>query len=635
MRMIESFGIWSRLLSIVFVSLLLGIPPISSSAEQVSEISETNALSTGESLFREKCLACHSLGVFIPTIAGLTNLSRHKIYETMRNGIMRDPAAGLNNDQLGAIADYLTSLKSNQSLTSTQPSQDRLCKQPLPLVKSISHEWTGWAPDNTNTRFLNDAKLNPKQVRNLQLKWAFVFPDTATTLSSENQPTVSNGLLYISSRAGIVYALDAYSGCIHWSFEADAGIRSAIVVADQKVLFGDYQANVYALDAIRGDLIWKSTIDKQATARVSGNITVNANKVFIPVSSMQETYGAHKKLPCCRFRGSVVALDLANGERIWKTYMIDTAATEIGTTILGIKRYGPSGVPVWSVPTVDVGRNLLYISTGNQYTEPVVAESDAILALDLSTGEKRWLRNFAPEHMNNQDVYHFGCEAWVDETRSTCSPINPKGQGDREFGAPVVLTTLDDGSELLLAGSKDGMMYALDPDHDGNLIWEKRLGRGGELGGIQYGFATDGERAFIPISDVNADFKADGALISLDIKTGKINWRIPSPNDTCEDKPAPCNNALTAAVTLTPQIVFAGSIDGYLRAYQTHDGQLIWEYDTTQLVKGVNGLDGHGGSIGTAGPTITGNMLYQTSGYGGILAGMPGNVLLAFEFPAE
>ena len=178
-------------------------------------------------------------------------------------------------------------------------------------------------------------------------------------------------------------------------------------------------------------------------------------------------------------------------------------------------------------------------------------------------------------------------------------------------------------------------MYALDPDHNGKLIWEKRLGRGGELGGIQYGFATDGERAFVPISDVNADFKADGALISLDIKTGKVNWRMPSPDDTCEGKPAPCNNALTAAVTLTPQIIFAGSIDGYLRAYQVQDGQLIWEYDTTQIVKGVNGLEGHGGSIGTAGPTITDNMLYQTSGYGGILAGMPGNVLLAFEFTSQ
>ena len=629
------FKICSQLLSTVFVILLLGITPISSSAEQVSEISETRALSTGESLFREKCLACHSMGVFIPTIAGLTNLSRHKIYETMRNGMMRDPAAGLNNDQLGAIADYLISLKSNQPLTSTQPSHERICKQPLPRVKSTSHEWSGWAPENTNTRYLSDTRLSPEQVRSLQLKWAFVFPDTATTLSSENQPTVSNGRLYISSRAGIVYALDAYSGCIHWSFEADSGIRSAIVVADKRVLFGDYQANVYALDASRGELIWKSTIDQQATARVSGNITVNANKVFIPVSSMQETYGAHKKIPCCRFRGSVVALDLANGEQIWKTYMIDTAAIEIGTTVLGIKRYGPSGVPVWSVPTVDARRNLLYISTGNQYTEPVVEESDAIVALDLDTGEKRWLRNFAPEHMDNQDVYHFGCEAWVDETRSTCSPINPKGQGDREFGAPAVLTTLVDGSEILLAGSKDGMMYALDPDRNGELIWKKRLGRGGELGGIQYGFAASDTHAFIPISDVNADFKADGALISLELRSGKIIWRIPAPVDTCGDKPAPCNNALTAAVTLTPQIVFAGSIDGYLRAYQVQDGQLIWEYDTTQLVKGVNGIEGHGGSIGTAGPTITDNMLYQTSGYGGILAGMPGNILLAFEFTSE
>ncbi len=629
------FDSWTVLFRIVFMSFLVGVAPISSSAEQVSEIFGANALSAGASLFRERCLACHGLGVFIPTVAGLANLSRDRIYKTMRIGIMRDPASGLNNDQLGAIADYITSLRSNQPLTSARPSQASLCKQALPLVKGTSGEWTGWAPDNTNTRFLSDNKSGSKQVRGLQLKWAFVFPDTATTLSSENQPTVSNGRLYISSRAGIVYALDAESGCIHWSFEAAAGIRSAIVVTGKKIVFGDFQAAVYALDANNGELIWKKTVDYQATARVSGNITVYADRVFVPVSGMQETYGAHKKLPCCLFRGSVVALDLGTGQQIWKTYMIDTSPTEIGTTILGIKRYGPSGVAVWSVPTIDARRNLLYISTGNQYTEPVVEESDAIVALNLETGKKHWVKNFAPEHMNNQDIYHFGCEVWVDDTRSTCSPLNPKGQGDREFGAPVVLTALADGSDILLAGSKDGMLYALDPDRNGELIWKKRLGRGGELGGIQFGFATDGTRAFIPIADVNADFKADGALISLEVKSGKIIWRVPAPGDTCVGKPMPCNNALTAAVTLTPHIVFTGSIDGYLRAYNTRNGQLIWEYDTTQMVEGVNGLRGHGGSIGTAGPTIIDNMLYQTSGYAGILAGMPGNVLLAFEFPPE
>ncbi len=622
---------WPGVLCIVSITLLLGMTPICTHAEQASKAT----ISNGESLFREKCLACHGLGVFIPTITGLTKLSRNKIVDIMRNGIMRDPAAGLSNNQLGAIADYLTSLAPDTPVVSTQPSSASLCKQTLPLPANSTNDWSGWAPDNTNTRFLAGIKPGLEQVRGLQLKWAFVFPDTATTLSSENQPTISDGRLYISSRAGIVYALDARSGCVHWSFAADSGIRSAIVITDGKLVFGDYQAKVYTLDASNGKLIWKRTVDTQATARVSGNITVSDNRIFVPISSMQETYGAHRKLPCCLFRGSVVALNLDDGELIWKTYMIDPLPALLGTTGTGVRRYGPSGVPVWSVPTVDTQRKLLYISTGNQYTEPVVEESDAIVALDLETGRKRWIRNFAPEQMGGQDVYHFGCEKWVDATRSSCSPVNPKGQGDREFGAPVVLTRLSDGSEILLAGSKDGMLYALDPDRDGKLIWKQRLGRGGELGGIQFGVATDGTRAFIPISDVNADFKADGALVAVDVKTGKTLWRVPGPLDTCTDKPVPCNNALTAAVTLTSNIVFAGSIDGYLRAYQSGNGQLIWEYDTTQEVVGVNGLKGHGGSIGTAGPTITRTMLYQTSGYGGILAGMPGSVLLAFEFAPE
>ena len=100
-------------------------------------------------------------------------------------------------------------------------------------------------------------------------------------------------------------------------------------------------------------------------------------------------------LPCCTFRGSVVALDGDDGSLRWKTYTIERYAEYLGTNELGISRFGPSGVPVWSGISVDDKRKLVYVGNGNQFTEPVVAESDAVMALDINTGEKRWVKNLA------------------------------------------------------------------------------------------------------------------------------------------------------------------------------------------------------------------------------------------------
>ena len=173
--------------------------------------------------------------------------------------------------------------------------------------------------------------------------------------------------------------------------------------------------------------------------------------------------GRTLEFPCCTTRGSISAFDLHTGERKWKTYTIDQRSEFVGLTPNGVNRYGPSGVTVFSAITVDEKRGLLYVPTANQQTEPVIPESDAVIALDIKTGAKVWVRGLAPEQFGGQDVYHLGCEAWVDADRKTCSPLNPKGQGDRDIVAPVILVERADGKEVLMAGSKDGMLYALDP----------------------------------------------------------------------------------------------------------------------------------------------------------------------------
>jgi polyvinyl alcohol dehydrogenase (cytochrome) len=165
-----------------------------------------------------------------------------------------------------------------------------------------------------------------------------------------------------------------------------------------------------------------------------------------------------------------VAYEVKTGKRVWQTYMIEQPLRYLGKNAKGVNRYGPSGVPIFVAPTIDTKRGVLYVGTGNQHTEPFVPESDAVVALDLKTGAKRWVTTLAPEQFGGKDIYHIGCEEWSPAKREGCSPENPKGQGDRDFAAPVMLVKRNDGKEVLVAGSKDGMLYALDPDAHGKVV---------------------------------------------------------------------------------------------------------------------------------------------------------------------
>ncbi len=616
-----------------WMSALLLLISVQSKAEQTK-----HAAIDGAGLFAEKCLSCHALPGPWPDAAGLSKLSSEEVYRVLTAGLMRELANDLNDAERQAIASYVGSLNPNKpSLAS-----GGLCKTTNNTNNKSSDTWPGWSIDNDNHRFVRNFNISRSRIRDLKLKWSFVFPDTAPFTSAGNQPTVVDGRLYIGNMNGMVYALDAESGCTHWSYKARTHIRTAILVADDTVVFADYESNVYALNAQSGAIRWISRADEQPSARVNGNLTLHDGVVYIPISSNQEfTVSWKPETPCCSFQGVIVALDLNTGKQKWKTTLIDEPLRVIGLNSKGNKRYGPSGVAVWSVPTVDVKRQLLYVTTGNQYTEPRIAESDALVVLDLNSGEKRWTKSFVPEQFKAGDIWNssYEAKAMFNNTNIDCPPMNKEYQGDREIGAPAILKKLSKGNEVLLVGTKDGVLYALDPDNEGSVHWQIRLskiapGRGPILGGIEHGIAVNDKFAFVPIADMKPLLQtALGSMASVDLETGKLRWQVQAANDTCTDKPIGCNNGYMGAPTLAGKILFAGSTDGFLRAFDASSGKILWSYDTVKQFTGVNGVKGTGGSIARNGPTVINNMLYQTSGYGHLGAGMPGNVLLAFEIP--
>ncbi|MBT7952326.1 MAG: PQQ-binding-like beta-propeller repeat protein [Gammaproteobacteria bacterium] len=592
-------------------------------------------------LYAEKCLLCHARPGPWPDAAGLSKLSTEEVYRVLTAGLMREIANDLNDAERQSIANYVGGLNPDKpSLASgglcSKDHKDKTHSQ------AASGNWFGWSVDNGNDRYVRDISLSKSQVSGLKLKWSFVFPDTAPFTSASNQPTVVDGRLYIGNMNSMVYALDANTGCTHWSFKARSHVRSVIAVSGETLVFADYETNVYVLDAQSGAIRWIERADEQPSARVNGNVALHNGVVYVPISSNQEfTVSFRPEASCCSFRGMIVAFDVKTGKKLWKTSLIDEPLQELGPNAKGVMRYGPSGVAVWSVPTIDIKRQLLYVTTANQLTEPRVEESDAVVALDLNTGKKQWVKSLVPAAYQQGDIWNSGCESEMmfNESESHCPPVNVKHEGDREIGAPAVLKTLANGEDALLVGTKDGYLYALNPDSEGELLWQLRLGtldpgRGPIFGGIEHGIAVDDKYAYVPIADISfVQQTSKGSMARVELETGKLVWQKKAASDTCKDKPFGCNNGYMGAPTVVGNILFAGSADGNLRAFDASNGKIVWSYDTVRQYTGVNGLKGSGGAINRNGPTIANGMLYQTSGYGHLAMGMPGNVLLAFEIP--
>jgi polyvinyl alcohol dehydrogenase (cytochrome) len=255
-----------------------------------------------------------------------------------------------------------------------------------------SQTWNGWGVDLRNTRFQPSASagLAPTEVPRLKVKWAFGFPGVS---AAGSQVTVVGGRAYVGSRNGIVYSLDAKTGCIVWAFEADAGVRSSPVVGASAggngpaVYFGDAHAQVYALDAASGVLRWKVTVDGHGDAMITGAVAFHNGRVYAGVSSIEEGAAVVPSYECCTFRGSVVSLDAA-GPRCGSVHDLEAArkTTAQWAAAVGSVRYGPRPRSIRPKP--------MHIS--DNYSNPPTRDSDAIMALALDTGRILWTGRRSP-----------------------------------------------------------------------------------------------------------------------------------------------------------------------------------------------------------------------------------------------
>jgi polyvinyl alcohol dehydrogenase (cytochrome) len=579
----------------------------------------------GAELYKQKCAMCHDNAQDrIPPLFLIRRRSAEDVIMTLTSGSMKQQASGLNADQIRALAIHLTGKQPGPPIDMSLGANK--CAGTAPPINLKGPQWNGWGFDLDNSRFQPNPGIKAEDVPKLKVKWAWAHPGPMAT----GQPTIIGDRLYLTIEAGMIVCLNAQTGCAYWAVQPGAAVRAAVSVgaippgsapagskAKFAVYFGDEKSNVQALDAETGKLLWKTKIENHFLSRVTGAPALYRNRIYVPVSSFEETAGRDNKYECCTFRGSLVALDAYTGKVLWKSFTVQNEPKPFKKNSAGTQMYGPAGGAIWSAPTIDLKRKLIYVGTGNSYTDIESGHTDAIVAFEMETGKIKWVNQ-----ATNKDNFLVGCR------QPGVGNCPDQGGPDHDFGSSPVLRTLPNGKQVLLGGQKSGVMWAFDPDNGGKALWQVKVGNGGALGGIEWGFAADTENVYVPVADPGGAGRKPG-LTALKLATGEQAWQVPAPAPKCAWGTTRCMNSQSAAATVIPGVVFSGTADGHLRAYSTKDGAIIWAVDTAQPINTVNAGQAKGGTLDGAGPTVANGALYTNSGYGRLI-GYPGNLLLAF-----
>lgn len=521
---------------------------------------------------------------------------------------------------------------------SAMPNQ---CARPIDLDHwEDQPSWNGWDPELSVHRFVSqkDGGIEVGDIPKLKLKWVFALPDAS--VANWSQPSVVGGALFIASDNFFVYALDAKTGCVHWSYRAQTAVRGAVKIGPiddvpgvrYGAYFGDMNGVVYGVNAETGEEMWTMRADDHPQAKITSAVRLDSSgeRLYVPVASWEEQPGSYVEYECCTFQGSVVAVDVKTGKKVWQTYAFPERPRLLNRkNTAGTPLFGPAGAGIWSSLTIDEKRRAIYAPTGNcNITEHFGVGNvsfdggacDSILAIDMDSGRKLWMTNLLPASSDRDEG---GCGRGPE--RLVNCPGYIQGPGDDVNQA--ILLDLPGGQRVLLGVQESGRITALDPDDGGTVVWVAQAGDRLATNASGWGGASDGELFYRPLNFRDAT----GAVAALRVTTGERVWYTELPKVEDCDLPGwgSCSSGITAAATAVPGAVFTGSAEGTLRAYSATDGGILWEYPTQQRYEAVNGVPALGGGIGATSPTIVDGMMYMGSGYS-IFGNRAGNALLAF-----
>ncbi len=591
----------------------------------------------GKAVYDVACASCHDhpQQTRAPSFDTLKGMRYGSIHFSLTEGKMQVQGASLTAVDRSTLIDYLVGRATVDDAWIAKmmcPADRRAVDlRPTPTV-------AGFGFDKQNHRHLTRAQtgLSKADLGNLELAWALAFP-RATTMRA--QPAVVGSTLFLPvADAAQMYAIDVSSGqpCFKWVYRSDVPLRTGAAFgtlpgSGRKVLaFGDVAAQIHMVDAATGALIWREPVRLWGLSNATGTPVIHGDRVFVPLSASEINAGADEKHECCKTHGAVLALDAATGRKIWTTHAMEDAKP-VRDRGDGQMMWGPSGAPIWSSPSIDVKRGVLYVGTGEATSAPAAKTTDSILAIDLEDGRIRW--HF---QATENDIFLTGCMNRRDG-------LNCPKEGqfrDVDFGASTIIAQRSNGKDVILAGQKSGTLWALDPDNNGKVLWQRDFGTGSPIGGIHWGIAFDGERVFAPIHNFpgpdGKDPNQTPGIHGVKVDTGEVLWSFEARPDCSGDRASRIKGCqggigLSGAPTVIDGAVLQGSIDGFLRVFDAATGELLFRYDTARSYETLNGVPGKGGAIDNASIVATNGYVFMNSGYGLLGGQTPGNVFLAFR----
>lgn len=482
-------------------------------------------------------------------------------------------------------------------------------------MKARATDWPYSGRDVHNTRNAEDEHvLDASRIAEIKPLW------TVTTDGSVvATPAVVGGLVYAPDFGGSLWAVDAATGEVVWktaissytgvsgdvSRTTPAHWQGALIMGDgAQTVSAQEGAMVFAVDAKSGRPMWRTKVEAEPTAMITGAPIVDSGVVYVGAASKAETQDRPTT-----FRGSVLALAADTGKILWQTYLT---------------KEGYTGAGVWgSTPAVDHDTGLVFVATGNNYSAPAgvcgapgranctpsPADNyvDSVVALDMKTGRIAWAARTLPDDVSTSFAHD--------------GPDFDFAQG------PSLFTTMvgDRPTKLVGVGQKSGVYWALNPA-TGEVVWKSEVGPGSGLGGMMWGSATDGKRIYVSIANAahtpiaiasatgESQTTTGGFWAALDAATGAVLWRTPDPQGAID----------IGALTVGNGVVYAGSLAPQgenMYALDAETGAVKWAFAS-------------GGSV-AGGSAVVDGSVYWGSGY--MIGSINGanNKLYAFGLPPE
>ncbi|HEX2561300.1 PQQ-binding-like beta-propeller repeat protein [Phenylobacterium sp.] len=584
----------------------------------------------GRAVYERACAACHdNPDTKSPPLAALQTLGADAVMASLTVGKMKEQGSMLKAPELQAVVDYLSA--------GAKRDEAWIARGACPAEKkavdlSGPETWTRFGVDYAGSRNL-DAKragLTTADLGRLEVAWSLGLPQTNSLRSAP--VIVGSTLFYSASQAGYLLALDTQTGCIKWSLKTPRPMRTSMTYGQlgrggpKALIVGDVAGQVLAVEAQSGKLLWSAEGRHDPESVLTGAPVLWRDRIIVPVSAMDVARAGNPNFPCCKVHGAVVALSARDGARLWVAHTMPDAKPTGGKNAAGADLWGPSGAPVWSSPTINERRRVIYVGTGQNTSHPATATSDAIWSIDAIKGGTRWFF----QALSN-DVWNMACSRGAN-----CPAAVGSVRKDFDFGSQAIVARDARGKEIVIAGQKSGDVWGIDAE--GREVWRRNLSPGSPLGGVHWGLASDGKRVFAPIAD-----PAGAGMHALDVSTGQVLWQRLLGDPSCRalrrGEGAPADRAAFAkcrniGMSATPLVVdgavIAGTLDGKLMIFAAEDGREIATLDTARPFETLNGVPGKGGSIDSHSIFVGDGLLFVGSGYAQF--GAPaGNVLVAYR----